>query len=163
MRVNEYIAQEYIKNPLLIDKKKFDFRLYLLIKGVDTMKAYIAFEGMARFCTEDYNPPKSKTKRNNENDEKEVDESLFAHLTNFTLNKKSKKYENNNDFENNENEGSKRLLSTIFRYLENDDIDVDEIKDDIRDICSKVVLALQPFLVNSFHTDMGVNDDTNQN
>jgi hypothetical protein len=54
MRVHEYIAQQYVPNPLLIDNKKFDFRLYLLVTGVDTMQAHIAFEGMARFCTEDY-------------------------------------------------------------------------------------------------------------
>ena len=62
MRANEYIAQEYVASPLLLENKKFDFRLYLLIKGVDTMKAYIALEGMARFCTEDYQPPRKKTK-----------------------------------------------------------------------------------------------------
>lgn len=166
MRLNEYVAQEYIANPLLIDKKKFDFRLYLLIKGVDTMHGYIAFEGMARFCTEDYAKPKMKTQNKDENKEdKEYDDNdhLYSHLTNFSLNKKSDKYETNNDFENNENSGSKRLLSTIFRHLENDGIDVDEIKDDIKDICTKVVLALQPFLVNSFHSDMGVGSEANQN
>jgi len=84
MRVNEYIAQKYIKNPLLIDNKKFDFRLYLLIKGVDNLKAYIAFEGMARFCTEDYNPPKKKSKKESKDKE---EEPLYGHLTNFTLNK----------------------------------------------------------------------------
>ncbi|CAI2385531.1 unnamed protein product [Moneuplotes crassus] len=158
MKQNEYIAQEYIKNPLLIDKKKFDFRLYLLIKGVDTMKAYIAFEGLARFCTEDYTKPKKSKK-----EEGEDDAPLYKHLTNFSLNKKNENYVCNNDFENNENEGNKRLLSTIFRHLENEGVDVDEIKDDIRDICSKLVLALQPFLVNTFHTDMGVGEETNQN
>ncbi|CAI2362820.1 unnamed protein product [Moneuplotes crassus] len=158
MRIHEYIAQEYIKNPLLIDNKKFDFRLYLLIKGVDTMKAYIAFEGMARFCTEEYSKP-AKAKKDSAQD----DALLYKHLTNYSLNKKNENYVCNNDFENNENEGSKRLLSTIFKYLENDGIDVDEIKEDIRDICSKIVLAMQPFLVNSFHTDMGVGMETNQN
>lgn len=166
MRLNDYVAQEYIANPLLIDKKKFDFRLYLMIKGVDTMHGYVAFEGMARFWTEDYTKPKINIQNKNEkNEDKEVDvnDQLYGHLTNFSLNKKSDKYETNNDFETNENSGSKRLLSTIFRQLENDGIDVDEIKDDIKDICTKVVLALQPFLVNSFHTDMGVGSEANQN
>lgn len=49
MRVNEYVAQDYIVNPLLIDDKKFDFRMYLLVTGVDNMQAYLAFEGMVRF------------------------------------------------------------------------------------------------------------------
>ena len=58
MRTFEYVAQEYVKNPLLIDKKKFDFRIYLLIRGISKMEAYVALEGMARFCTEDYVTPK---------------------------------------------------------------------------------------------------------
>ena len=41
-----YIAQDYIPNPMLIDNKKFDFRLYLMINKVDEMEAYIAFEGL---------------------------------------------------------------------------------------------------------------------
>ena len=49
MKLNEIVAQEYVMNPLLIDNKKFDLRLYILIKGVDVMEGYIAFEGMARF------------------------------------------------------------------------------------------------------------------
>lgn len=49
--INEYayVAQKYIKNPFLIDNKKFDFRMYLMIKGVEEMEAYIAFEGLVRF------------------------------------------------------------------------------------------------------------------
>jgi tubulin polyglutamylase TTLL6/13 len=123
------------------------------------MHAYIAFEGMARFCTEDYKKPKMKTQDKDE--AKESDDN--DNLTNFCLNRKSEKYVTNNDFENNENDGNKRLLSSIFRQLENAGVDVDEIKDDIKDICTKVVLSLQPFLVNSFHSDMGVGSESNQN
>jgi glutathione synthase/RimK-type ligase-like ATP-grasp enzyme len=49
--INEYayVAQQYIANPFLIENKKFDFRLYLMIKGVEEMEAYIAFEGLVRF------------------------------------------------------------------------------------------------------------------
>lgn len=60
MRSSEYVVQKYISNPLLIEKKKFDLRLYLLVKGVDTMEAYIALEGMVRFCTEEYKDPNKK-------------------------------------------------------------------------------------------------------
>lgn len=49
MRTFEMIAQEYVKKPLLIEGKKFDLRMYLLIYGVNNMQAHIAFEGLARF------------------------------------------------------------------------------------------------------------------
>lgn len=75
----DYIAQEYIANPLLIDNKKFDLRLYLMIKGVNTMEAYIAFEGMARFCTEDYTDPRTC----NHGEAYMDDANLFGHLTNY--------------------------------------------------------------------------------
>ena len=71
------VAQDYI-SPLLLDDKKFDFRLYVLIRSVDPLEVYLHREGLARFCTEDYEAP--------------TDQNLgraFAHLTNYSLNKQS--------------------------------------------------------------------------
>lgn len=86
----------------------------------------------------------------------------MGHLTNHWLNRNNKNYVNNDDFKTNDT-GSKRLLSTLFKMLDEQGCDVDAIKEEIKDICTKVVMALQPFLVNSFHTEMGVGDDGNQN
>ena len=47
----EYLVQRYIENPLLISGKKFDIRLYVVIKGVEKIEAYVCDEGLARFCT----------------------------------------------------------------------------------------------------------------
>lgn len=54
---NEYLVQRYVENPLLIGNKKFDIRLYVVIKGVDPIEAYLCEEGLARFCTVSF-PPK---------------------------------------------------------------------------------------------------------
>lgn len=43
--------QRYVENPLLVQSKKFDIRLYIVIKGVDPIEAYLFEEGLARFCT----------------------------------------------------------------------------------------------------------------
>jgi glutathione synthase/RimK-type ligase-like ATP-grasp enzyme len=32
---NDFIIQRYIDNPYLIDKKKFDLRIYVVIKGIN--------------------------------------------------------------------------------------------------------------------------------
>ncbi len=66
---------------MIIDKKKFDLRLYVLISSVEPFIAYLHDEGLARFCTEDYEPP-SKTNIKNP----------FIHLTNYSLNKENQKY-----------------------------------------------------------------------
>lgn len=48
---NEFLIQRYIENPLLIQSKKFDVRLYVVIKGVNRIEGYMCEEGIARFCT----------------------------------------------------------------------------------------------------------------
>ena len=110
-KLSELILQDYIDNPLLVDDKKFDFRMYLLINGVEKMEAYLAFEGMARFCTEDYLHPL----KNHVNQE-EIKDNLMGHLTNYTLNKTSAKFKIKDNFMTNDN-GSKRLLSHMLITL----------------------------------------------
>lgn len=51
---SDLLVQRYIKTPILLDKKKFDLRIYVLIKGFEPIEAYLCDEGLARFCTEDY-------------------------------------------------------------------------------------------------------------
>jgi hypothetical protein len=79
---NDLLVQRYVKNVLLIDQKKFDLRIYVLIKGFNPIQAYVCEEGLGRFCTENYKPP---TKENLKN--------MFMHLTNYSLNKNSENYQ----------------------------------------------------------------------
>lgn len=39
---------------MLLDNKKFDLRLYVLVTGYDPVQAYLADEGLARLCTDNY-------------------------------------------------------------------------------------------------------------
>ena len=55
----DYVAQLYIADPLLIDGKKFDLRIYVLISQIGSFPekptiAFLAEEGMVRLCTIDY-------------------------------------------------------------------------------------------------------------
>ena len=72
------IVQEYIKSPLLVDNKKFDLRIYVLISSCEPYLAYVNEEGLARFCTVDYEPPNQQNLSN-----------YYMHLTNYSLNKES--------------------------------------------------------------------------
>lgn len=71
------VAQSYVA-PLLFEGRKFDLRLYVLVRSVDPLEVLIHTEGLARFCTEDYEAP--------------TDDNLnkaYSHLTNYSLNKRS--------------------------------------------------------------------------
>ena len=70
----------YIDDPYLINGLKFDLRIYVLVTCYDPLRVYVFKEGLARFATEEYNKNASK-------------ENRYMHLTNYSINKKSKKFE----------------------------------------------------------------------
>ena len=84
-----YVVQEYLCDPLLIDKKKFDLRVYVLVLDLGSLDAenpvlaFISEEALVRFCTEEYAKPTTENKH-----------KLLSHLTNYTLNKLSTNYVN---------------------------------------------------------------------
>lgn len=75
---HEFLAQRYVEAPLCMEKKKFDLRVYVVIRGVDPVEAYLCSEGLARFATHNYKKPDNSNIKN-----------LYMHLTNFSLNKNS--------------------------------------------------------------------------
>jgi hypothetical protein len=46
------VAQEYI-DSFLLDNKKFDFRIYVLVASVHPLEIYVYRDGLARFCLEE--------------------------------------------------------------------------------------------------------------
>lgn len=131
---DEYIIQDYVEKPLLVDNKKFDLRLYIVLYGVETMHAFLCEEGMARFCTVNYEPPSTSNKKND-----------FMHLSNYSINKYSTDYvKNDNQMET---QATKRKLSDIYHIIEktkpNGAEIVSKIKESIKDVSRKTVNAIQ--------------------
>jgi hypothetical protein len=93
-------------------------RLYVLIKGFDPIEAYLCDEGLARFCTSEYRQPNPQNMKN-----------MFMHLTNFSLNKQSENYQEPDEefLADGKDTGSKRLLSSLWKTLEEEGHDVDLI------------------------------------
>jgi len=82
LKPTKSIVQHYLSAPLLLqNEQKFDLRLYALISSVDPLEVFLCDEGLARFCTEKYEKPKSNNLYN-----------VMAHLTNYSLNKRSDKF-----------------------------------------------------------------------
>ena len=89
--------------PYLIDSLKFDFRIYVLICNVVSLKIFIYREGIARFCTKKYKIPSKLNVKLNQ-----------MHLTNYAINKSNPSFIFNERIKE-DHFGHKRSLSSVFR------------------------------------------------
>mmetsp|Transcript_71668 Transcript_71668/g.171150 ORF Transcript_71668/g.171150 Transcript_71668/m.171150 type:complete len:642 (+) Transcript_71668:63-1988(+) len=99
------LAQRYLPAPLLLDGLKFDLRLYVVVTSLDPLEAYLCEEGLARFCTAKYEEPTAA----NANE-------VYMHLTNYSVNKKSAAFKDEDPF-NVHTRASKRPLSTLLLQI----------------------------------------------
>ena len=140
-----HVVQEYLSEPLLLEDLKFDLRIYVVLKSLEPLEIYIYNEGLARFCTEPYEPPTIKNMHKS-----------YMHLTNYSLNKHSNTYEHTE----NEDDGSKRSLRSVFKRLRHKGYDVDKIWEDIRKLVVKTLIALAPDLKVEFRSTFPLNKPT---
>uniref|UniRef100_F1KX28 Tubulin polyglutamylase TTLL11 n=1 Tax=Ascaris suum TaxID=6253 RepID=F1KX28_ASCSU len=133
------LIQEYIADPFLMgDGLKFDFRVYAVIKSINPLSLHVAREGMARFCTEKYSKPSTSNFDN-----------LYAHLTNYSLNKANNHYVHSNSLQD-QLKGSKRLLSTVFHQMEARGVKTKRLWHNIKLIIVKTILAMVPEIMLSY-------------
>ncbi|CAG9539245.1 unnamed protein product [Cercopithifilaria johnstoni] len=133
------LIQQYIADPYLLkDNLKFDFRVYAVIKSINPLSIYVAREGMARFCTEQYATPSSSNFGN-----------LYAHLTNYSLNKENNAYIHSLSLRD-QIKGSKRLLSTVFHQMEARGVKKQQLWHDIKIIIVKTVIAMLPEIILNY-------------
>uniref|UniRef100_A0A8D1MMP2 Tubulin polyglutamylase TTLL11 n=1 Tax=Sus scrofa TaxID=9823 RepID=A0A8D1MMP2_PIG len=133
------VVQEYICKPLLIDKLKFDIRLYVLLKSLDPLEIYIAKDGLSRFCTEPYQEPSPKNLHH-----------IFMHLTNYSLNIHSGNFVHSDSAST----GSKRTFSSILGRLSAKGVDIKKVWSDIISLVIKTVIALTPELKVFYQSDI---------
>ncbi|XP_064379979.1 tubulin polyglutamylase TTLL11 isoform X2 [Dromaius novaehollandiae] len=133
------VVQEYICKPLLVDKLKFDIRLYVLLKSLEPLEIYIAKDGLSRFCTEPYQEPTLKNLH-----------QVFMHLTNYSLNIHSGNFIHSD----NVNTGSKRTFSSILCRLSSKGVDVKKVWSDIISLVIKTIIALTPELKVYYQSDI---------
>ena len=109
-----YVVQEYISNPYLLDGFKFDLRIYALVTSCDPLRAFIFNNGLVRLGTEEYQEP----------NESNIDH-LFMHLTNYSVNKRNKSHYDEGD--PNGETGTKRSLKYLFDHFRRKNIDSSKI------------------------------------
>ncbi|XP_068430170.1 tubulin polyglutamylase TTLL11 isoform X2 [Clinocottus analis] len=138
-QAKQAVVQEYIQRPLLIDKLKFDIRLYVLLKSLEPLEIYIAKEGLTRFCTEPYQEPSQKNLSH-----------VFMHLTNYSLNVHSGNFVHSDS----QSTGSKRTLSSVLYRLAAKGVDIKKVWSDIIALVIKTAIAVVPELRVHYQADI---------
>ena len=77
----QYLISKYLDKPHLLNNKKYDLRIYVIVLSFTPLKIYLYYNGLVRFATEDY------IKDNYDN--------IFIHLTNYSINKQNPNYKSN--------------------------------------------------------------------
>lgn len=71
-----HVVQQYIRRPLLVNERKFDFRVYVCVTSYDPLVAYIHHSGLVRFAAKKYDTT-----------EKDITD-VYSHLTNYSVGRK---------------------------------------------------------------------------
>ena len=120
MNGSKVVVQEYVERPLLINRKKFDIRVYVLLTDVDPLQLYIFNDGIVSFCTEDFTMDSEQLK------------NKFVHLSNYSINKNNEKYNSKEH---------RWKLSSLWKYLKKEGIDCDSLWERTKDVCLKSILC----------------------
>ena len=121
------ILENYIYNPHLINRRKYDMRIYVLVTGFRPLKIYIYDNGIIRFCSEKYTTDAEKFNNN------------YIHITNYSVNKAMeilRKGEKEIDFE------TKWSLLALKGYFIEKKINFEPIWKQIKDIVIKTIISV---------------------
>jgi tubulin polyglutamylase TTLL6/13 len=132
------VVQHYVDDPLLLDRCKFDLRLYVLVRSLSPLKIYLYEEGLSRLATCDYEKPNSSNQKN-----------MWMHLTNYAINKTSPNFIFNKDGSE-DHLGHKRSLSATMKLLQNLGCDCQQLQAQIDHIIVKTIVSAQPILLKKY-------------
>eukprot|EP00299_Pterocystis_sp_00344_P016667 c8361_g1_i2.p1 GENE.c8361_g1_i2~~c8361_g1_i2.p1 ORF type:complete len:322 (+),score=50.25 c8361_g1_i2:333-1298(+) len=128
-----YVVSKYISNPYLINKLKFDLRLYVLVTSYEPLKVYFYSDGLTRFATNTYEPEKGAL------------DDRFMHLTNYSVNKFAPKFQPNTS-EDADDQGSKWSWLGLKRHLEQQGIHEGNYVPQIKDTIIKTLISAETYI-----------------
>ncbi|EAY05534.1 Tubulin-tyrosine ligase family protein [Trichomonas vaginalis G3] len=113
---NLAVAQQYLES-FILDKKKFDLRVYALVASIDPLEIYVYRNGLSRFCSD------------------ETDQSsVYSQITNVTLNKQNPEFDGFQDIS--------RLISDTFERLKNEfNADINKLWEEIDNVVTLTIIS----------------------
>ncbi|KAF5296513.1 hypothetical protein FQR65_LT01502 [Abscondita terminalis] len=127
------VVQRYISNPYLINKSKFDLRLYVLVTSFDPLRIYLYPDGLVRFASVPYS-----------DDAKDL-KDRYMHLTNYSINKMSSLYTANEDA--NACKGHKWTISKLWEYLDKRSVDTKLLWANLQNLVIKTLISGESSIV----------------
>ncbi|CAB3397999.1 unnamed protein product [Caenorhabditis bovis] len=125
------LVSRYLADPLLVNKHKFDLRIYVAVTSFYPLVCYVYSEGLARLASMPYDSSISSTESNE-----------YIHLTNYSINKNSTSFVRNESMSS-EDLGHKWTLGALLRYVECEGHDAKLLMIRIEDIIVKSLLSIQ--------------------
>ncbi|CAI2378871.1 unnamed protein product [Moneuplotes crassus] len=135
-----FVISEYIANPHLIEGRKYDLRVYVLVVSYDPLIIYLYDDGLARFATGKYTLDEDQF------------ENKYVHLTNYSVQKNAEEYTQNKSKVANNLRASKWSLKTLQKVFEDHGKDYKSVKRRMKDLIIKMIIAVEPPIVE------GIND-----
>ena len=123
------LVSKYVDRPHIINNKKYDLRLYIVITSFTPLKIYLYHDGLVRFASEEYCAVNNSNKYNR-----------FMHLTNYSVNKNSSNFDKNISSEDNFT-GSKWTLKAYRKYFKENNLDFETLWKKISDIVTKAIIC----------------------
>ncbi|EPY21767.1 tubulin--tyrsoine ligase-like protein [Angomonas deanei] len=145
--LDNYIVQEYLPRPLLIEGRKFDLRVYVLLTSIREPSIFLFNDGLVRMCTEPYEAPTESNVKN-----------TCKHLTNYAVNKHSAEYVFNTDIDHCD-VGNKRNFKFFNQFLKNEGHDVDLFWSQVGFLVVKTIFAAQPQIRQVYDSCFPRNND----
>eukprot|EP00201_Polytomella_parva_P019323 CAMPEP_0175047746 /NCGR_PEP_ID=MMETSP0052_2-20121109/5777_1 /TAXON_ID=51329 ORGANISM="Polytomella parva, Strain SAG 63-3" /NCGR_SAMPLE_ID=MMETSP0052_2 /ASSEMBLY_ACC=CAM_ASM_000194 /LENGTH=420 /DNA_ID=CAMNT_0016311677 /DNA_START=218 /DNA_END=1478 /DNA_ORIENTATION=+ len=139
MPVVKVEVSDYVK----VEKKKQC--IYTLVLSCDPLRVFIFQEGLVRFCTEKYCPPKASNL-----------EVAFMHLTNYAVNKKNDNFVANTG---EEEQASKWCFAQLRAHLVDLGYDYNKVWDSMADLIVKSLICIQPILRNNYRSVLPPDND----
>jgi hypothetical protein len=128
------VIQQYLPNPLIFRGYKFDLRLYVLVTSFSPLEAFIYKEGFARFGTRKFSS------------DKESINDFQIHLTNSSIQNcyiHDIKMNHPARTAGKDGGGNKVRMTWLWSRLKEQGIGVEEIWNQIKDLCIKTLLSAQ--------------------